>query len=747
MSVSKKRGRLLSPGVIRNLILGVLSLAIMAFMSYWKLWVFGALIVGILLLLTQMRRSKHRAIPEPSPRLRVIAFGAQALSIITLAYVTVEIWHIALLSIAILAAGHYFAYKYRNHPPYAMRVGAFVGLHLAFFWMFYGLSHGQPFPQAQVAMLALAIVSYEMFSRLNLYSGMGIGIVNLYVSATLSRDVIFGAFLLAFVGCILVFLWQADNEDGVKDNPVILHPVGTPVRSRLPTFGGGRNYVALLVVCIPLVFLFTPHYAGYPIVPPVSVNVPMLSAPTSGIINPAIPLVQVSGWSNQVGEYYYGFDNRLDLSYRGGLSNTIMMYVRSPAPGYWRSHAFDFYDGHTWTQTDTSLKLIDRQGSAFTLASEGNWFVKDYFVQTYYIVQPLPNTIFTAWKPIQLYIAANEIGVDRTDGIHLGSPLEQNSTYSVLSIRQNFTPETLRSAGGQYPLDILAFNLQIPDTVTARTRALAHELTDGAAIAYDKVVILRDYLKHTYPYDYFPPPQQPSTDSVDQFLFVDKRGVCEHYVSALVVMLRSLGIPARLAAGFGTGTYNPITGYYEVHANDAHAWAEVYFPNVGWVPIDPTPGWNGDPQVGPVQRWVFSSLLTDINLPSLPIASIALVGASAISLISVPVIFGVIVVMLILVGRRLLRMLKWQAEDRRRYGVMRRDPARKRILGVYQRAQRQIRSYRTPTQTVQEHTTTEPQLGDLADLVDVAAYRPQPPDDDQVSQALTWKPKHLSKPK
>jgi hypothetical protein len=84
------------------------------------------------------------------------------------------------------------------------------------------------------------------------------------------------------------------------------------------------------------------------------------------------------------------------------------------------------------------------------------------------------------------------------------------------------------------------------------------------------------------------PPLPRGRDAVDQFLFVDRRGFCEQIGTSLVVMLRSLGIPARLAVGYATGERNPFTGLYEVRAKDAHAWAEVYFPGVGWQAFDPT---------------------------------------------------------------------------------------------------------------------------------------------------------------
>ncbi len=84
------------------------------------------------------------------------------------------------------------------------------------------------------------------------------------------------------------------------------------------------------------------------------------------------------------------------------------------------------------------------------------------------------------------------------------------------------------------------------------------------------------------------PPLPAGADAVEQFLFEDRRGFCEQIGTSLVVLLRSLGIPARLGVGYVSGERNPFTGLYEVRASDAHAWAEVWFPGVGWQIFDPT---------------------------------------------------------------------------------------------------------------------------------------------------------------
>ncbi len=711
-----------------GLMLGVIGI-------YFQLW---ALCAFAVLSFMGSRIFGHRTTvnkPERSSRLRVLTLAAQIVSVIALALVT-NLWVVSLISLVLLTVGHYVSYRYVERPPRSLRLGAFLGLHLVFLWMLYGLFNGQPYPQAQVAMLVMAVISFALRTRLNLYSSLAIGLINIYVAATLSRDITFLIFLFTYVALMLAFLWRADDEGGTENDTLILRPVGRAGRRGLLRYARGwaGRFALALPVFSALVFVLTPHFAGHPIIPPVTINAPIHSAPSAEIINPALPLVQVQGWSDQVGDHYYGFDNQLDLSYRGGLSDTIMMYVRSPAWSYWRSHAYDTYDGRSWSQPDTSLQMIPRDGALFDLNFRNRyWLNADYFVQTYTIVQEMPNLIFTAGQPLHLYLAADQIGLDSTGGIRVGETLKPGMVYSVLSLRQNFTPEQLRSGGTYYRPDILRTYLQLPDTVTQRTRDLAAQITTNAPTAYDKVIAVRDYLLSTYPYDYFPPPQPPGTDAVDQFLFVDQRGVCEHFASAMVVLLRTLGIPARLATGFGSGTYNPLTNYYEVRANDSHAWVEVYFPRYGWLPFDPTPGWNGEPQTGPVPRWIFSGTMASLNLPPLPIAEIAqAVGGSLGTIVSLVALAALLVAAFLLARR-------WHSPIRRRWQHWtQRDPARAAIFAAYRQAQRRLKSYRGEAQTVGEHAATTPEIAELATLVEIAAYRPQPPDQDMIERAKRW---------
>ncbi len=565
---------------------------------------------------------------------------------------------------------------------------------------------------------------------------MGIGLINLYVAATLSRDLTFALFLLCFVGLMLAFLWRADVEDGLKDNPIVLKPV-TKQAKRVSSIGRTWGRFAVLAsVCVAGVFIFTPRFAGYPIVPPFSFQLPINKPPSAQVINPAIPLFRAEGatTTTEGEEYYAGFDQQLDLSYRGRLSDTIMMYVQSPAWSYWRGYAFDHYDGRNWSGSDDKLTpyYAGRSGR-FTFDQNRNQ--RQTFVQTFYVAHDMPNVLWTAGTPITAFFPSRELALDATGGIKVGSALQAGTVYSIESTNKTFEPEQLRQVAGEIPEDIQTRYLQLPDTTTTRTRELAESITQGKPTTYDKVIAVRDYVMNTYPYDYFPPPQLPNTDAVDQFLFVDKRGVCEHFTSAMVVLLRAAGIPARFVVGYGSGTYNAITGYYEVHANDAHAWVEVYFPGSDWVPFDPTPGWTGDPQTGPVKRWVFSDLMAGVELPSIPFGKLFQASVSALGMVIRPLI--VIAILAGIAGGLWFGWRRWKRWTFTGYssGLIHRDKARRQIFAAYRRAQRQLKSYRDPTQTVQEHAEMTPELDALAALVDIAAYRPDAPDANMVEQA------------
>ena len=121
-----------------------------------------------------------------------------------------------------------------------------------------------------------------------------------------------------------------------------------------------------------------------------------------------------------------------------------------------------------------------------------------------------------------------------------------------------------------------------------RVLALARAVTAHDTTTYAKVQSLIHWIgAHTH-YSENIPPLPAGADTVDEFLFGNRVGFCEQISTSLAVMLRSLGIPAREAVGYVPGGYNPITDLYQVHADDAHAWVQVWFPGYGWQNFDPT---------------------------------------------------------------------------------------------------------------------------------------------------------------
>jgi hypothetical protein len=118
---------------------------------------------------------------------------------------------------------------------------------------------------------------------------------------------------------------------------------------------------------------------------------------------------------------------------------------------------------------------------------------------------------------------------------------------------------------------------------------LAWEVVDQEETGYDQARALETYLRaYTYTLDLPPPPND--VDLVDHFLFSQQEGYCDYYASAMVVMARTVGIPARLAAGYAQGTYDHEGGRWVVTEQDAHSWVEIYFRGIGWIEFEPTAG-------------------------------------------------------------------------------------------------------------------------------------------------------------
>jgi transglutaminase-like putative cysteine protease len=291
---------------------------------------------------------------------------------------------------------------------------------------------------------------------------------------------------------------------------------------------------------------------------------------------------------------YFGFSNRMDTAVRGRPDDTLVMRVRAAAPAFWRGQSFDKWDGRSWTSTLAKpTALSGRMPLSVGPDQPALGTSTERFVQTYYIEKSGPNMIFAATVASELYFADPRVYRLPDGSLRAGVLLDKGAVYTVVSYPPSLSEANLRSFGGSKltaGLDAAdaARYLELPTSTTQRVRDLAGATTAAAPSTIEKVRALESWLGANTEYSLDIPPLPAGKDAVDHFLFDEKVGFCEQIGSSLVVMLRSLGIPARLVVGYVPGERNPFTGLYEVRASDAHSWAEVWFPQAGWLPFDPT---------------------------------------------------------------------------------------------------------------------------------------------------------------
>ena len=168
--------------------------------------------------------------------------------------------------------------------------------------------------------------------------------------------------------------------------------------------------------------------------------------------------------------------------------------------------------------------------------------------------------------------------------------VKPGETYQIISSVSLAEPQDLRQAGWDYPTWALDKYTQLPTDFPQRTRNRAREVTAGAPTPYDKAKAVEDYLKNNFKYNLKIEPPPYNADGVEHFLFTQKEGYSEYFASAMTVMLRSEGMPARLVTGYSLGDKLPDQDVYMVTDRHSHAWVEVYFPRYGWILFEPTPG-------------------------------------------------------------------------------------------------------------------------------------------------------------
>lgn len=308
----------------------------------------------------------------------------------------------------------------------------------------------------------------------------------------------------------------------------------------------------------------------------------------------------------------YGDDLTMGLGTT--LSDTPVLQIKAPtvsgigAPYYWRARVYDHYEEGAWDSTyPDSLSMQPDQFPTERLKNPNRVPVTVAFTP-YETISMLYTVSQPVWlgQPVQIELAQSERGVLDMAAFRALQPVRAGQSYDVQADLAVVSMSTLRAAGKDYPDWVLERYLQLPDNISPRTRELARRIAEGKETPYDVAEAVTLFLRANIDYVEMIDPRPAGQEPLDWFLFDYRKGFCQYYASAEIILLRSLGIPARLAVGYAQGELQPDENApapsgdgtqveasaplntYLVRQKDAHAWPEVYFPGIGWVEFEPT---------------------------------------------------------------------------------------------------------------------------------------------------------------
>lgn len=339
----------------------------------------------------------------------------------------------------------------------------------------------------------------------------------------------------------------------------------------------------------------------------ISWTMPAVASSVPAVAQAAQPLRQKwtelrGHWNNafaslrsSVGVYsdYYGESVVLG---RGNLLSDMPIIMITPPDDppigiryYWRAVVYDDYANGQWFNKIFTGRDFEPNTDVF---NQGEFL---YRWEDIFEIIPITyvSTLFSPGQPFWVSRRSTVQLIENTDQtVEISSfrakqpvrpqqPYQAQASLNVASISQ------LRQAGTEYPVWITERYLKLPETITPRTHQLAQEITAGLDTPYDKTVAITNYLRNNIEYQETIPAVPNSQEPIDWFLFDLRKGFCNYYSSAEVIMLRSIGIPARWAIGYAQGE-RLEDGRYLVRQADAHSWPEVYFPGIGWVEFEPT---------------------------------------------------------------------------------------------------------------------------------------------------------------
>lgn len=268
------------------------------------------------------------------------------------------------------------------------------------------------------------------------------------------------------------------------------------------------------------------------------------------------------------------------------LGQRPVMDVRADYGRYWRARVYDWYEASTWFSTQLEPLWLNAND---TRLDTPQGYLRVEVTQTITLYSNDQNILYAQAQPIRFGLPIEARMA--TDPIELilaraRRPLRVGDTYTVVSAISIADEESLRADSTDYPDWIRARYLQLPDDLPARVRDKAREITAPFSNPYDRAVALEKFLRAHIIYDENVSAPPFGMDGVDYVLFERPAGYCNYYASAMAVMARALGIPARVVSGYALGDY--ADGVFHIVEANAHSWVEIYFPHYGWIEFEPT---------------------------------------------------------------------------------------------------------------------------------------------------------------
>lgn len=249
---------------------------------------------------------------------------------------------------------------------------------------------------------------------------------------------------------------------------------------------------------------------------------------------------------------------------------------------YWRTRTYDFYTGHGWSTTAThTMDYAARSPLNETSTTTDQKLT----IRLHGTSETIGGLFIFTGIPLN---ADTDVSFAFRSNADLFGGLAVNKDYTLQVALPIHTQTQLTGTQQSPPAWINTRYLRLPDNLPRRVTRLAHQITASEVSPYDQALAIETYLRQ-FPYTLDLPEPPSRQDVVDYFLFTQKQGYCDYYATAMIVLARASGLPARLVTGYASGRYDSLTGRWIVTEADAHSWAEIYLPDAGWVEFEPTP--------------------------------------------------------------------------------------------------------------------------------------------------------------